>query len=272
MIDLQTAIIIFTLTGLASGVLSALYGIGGGIIIVPLLYRYLLTLQLPHGIEMHSAVATSLLAMLVITANSIYWHYKKGNILLAEVHKMLPWIAIGAFIGGLLSSRIGGVILHELFVSVLLAGILFQVLRQDFFKTHVLEEFIHPTLKHNIVVCTVIGIISVMIGIGGSIMTLPYLRKARMPMINASAVSVALVPTVSLLGTLGYIFTASAYTFNLPGAFWGFIYLPAFIAISVGAVLGAPVGVKLCQTLSDSVLATSYFLLLIVLLIISMQL
>ncbi|MDO8954963.1 MAG: sulfite exporter TauE/SafE family protein [Gammaproteobacteria bacterium] len=266
MIDAQLIIVLFLIVGLITGMFSALFGIGGGVIIVPLLYRYFSNLDLPDRLQMHVAVATSLLTMLLITSNSIYWHYKKGDILIPELKKMLPWVAVGAFVGSMLGSRIGVIVLHDLLVTVLLGAIILKVLKIDFFKNYSMHDFIHPTFTHNAVVCSLVGFISVLIGVGGSIMTVPYLRNAKMPMLNATSLSVSLVPAVSLFGTLGYMFAIKS-TIALPSSCWGYVYMPAFICISLGAVLGAPIGIRLAHVLSDRVIASSYVVLLLVLLV-----
>jgi uncharacterized membrane protein YfcA len=269
MIDFELMVILFLFLGAITGLLSGLYGFGGGIVIVPFLYDYLSYFKLPGQLEMHIAVATSLLCMLFIAVNAIYWHYKAGDIVLSQVKEMLPWLVVGAFLGSLLGGRVHGIFLHELFVTVLLAGIILQTLRLDFFRSHTLDEFIHPTLKHNAIVSTTIGLISVMVGIGGSVMAVPYLRNARMPMLNAACVAVCLVPAISLLGSLGYIFTTHTGVV-LPPDCWGLIYMPAFVWIVLGAVIGVPIGVRLSHILSDKILAASYFLLLIVLALVAM--
>lgn len=254
-------IILFIMTGVVTGALSAIFGFGGGIIMVPVLYEYLSYLNLDSTMTMHVAIATSLLTMLVITTNTIYAHHKRGDIVLPVVKRMIPWISIGAFVGSIIAASLESALLHNLFVAFLVIAILLQIMRHDFVESHELKDFVKPSFGHNALTCTLIGFIAVLIGVGGSVMTVPFLRQAKMPIVNAASIAVSLVPAVSIFGTLGY-FIVSFYVpvslnYNI-----GYIYLPAFVLISLGTLVGVPMGVRLSHVISDKVLAVTFVILL----------
>jgi uncharacterized membrane protein YfcA len=115
-------------------------------------------------------------------------------------------------------------------------------------------------------VSLVTGFLSVLVGVGGSVFTLPLFRHAKLPMEYASGTAVALTPAVAGVGALMYV-AMGFYQTGLPSFSVGYLSLPAFVAVSLGSLAGVPVGLKLSHQLADNVKAKLYRYCLVIILI-----
>ena len=126
---LSTIIIIFLLTGLVSGFLAGLLGVGGGIIIVPVTYFVLLQLEYSQDIVMHVAIASSLGVICFTSISSIRSHLKLKNTNLNIVKKWGIGIVVGSILGSLSASSISGenlVIIFVILAFLISMNMLFQ--------------------------------------------------------------------------------------------------------------------------------------------------
>ena len=247
--------ILFLLTGLITGLLSSLMGIGGGLVVVPGMYLYLAyILHLKEAIVMHLAIGTSLAVMIITTSGSIISHAKRGDILWPVVWKMFPYIAVGSFIGSIVSVYLHSEFLRYLFILFLVYVIAKAIFKKQFTKTYKVEDFKLPAYWFLSSFSVVLGVLCVLLGVGGSPISIPLLRKYKMPMRQAASIAVAIAPAVCIVGIIGYIYTGWNYP-NLPAHSFSFIYLPAFFGISIGTLIGVPIGTKISHALSDKNLA-----------------
>lgn len=259
-------ILLYLTAGCLTGILSALFGMGGGLIIVPTLY-WLFTFQgMNSAFVMHLAVGTSLAVMIVTVINSAWTHHQKGNVIWPLVRLMILPMALAVFLGTISSRYIYSVDLRYLFIVFLVYTVLAAVFKKDFTARYVRKDFIMPNRCKAVTLAFMTGFISVLLGIGGSVVTVPFFRKARMPMQNAAACAAALSPVIALVGTLGYIIVGWRMP-ALPHDSLGFVYLPAFFGIALGTFAGVPSGARLARRIPDHLLAKIYvgMLILIVL-------
>lgn len=256
---------VFTLIGVVIGVLSSLFGLGGGFVVVPILYVYL-----PHVIPaeyvMHTAVGTSLAVMIINSANSTYNHAKQGNVNWVVFKQLAGFIAAGSLIGGLLARYIDGGWLKFAFIMLLCYVILSNLFKRKVNNNDELPVSPLPGCMSRLIVGLFIGIISTLLGIGGSVMTIPYLRKYGMRMLHAVALATPLGLPIAIVGASAYLASGLRVS-DMPDSAIGFIYLPALIGFSLGGMIGVPIGRRWAQKLPDTLFFSMYIWLLIIVVI-----
>ncbi len=252
--------------GIAAGLLAGLFGLGGGLILVPIFYLSFPLLDVPSWAIMHLAIGTSLAIMIVTSADSAYSHHKKGDILWSEVKKLAPFYALGALIAALSTAFIPSHLLRYFFIALLVYVILHSILKKDFTEDHPLSDYRPPNRLVLALFGTFTGCLSALLGIGGSPITVPFLRNYKLPMVNTVAIAATLAAPIALFGAAGYAITGWGIA-GLPDWTTGFIYWPAIPGIIVGVLCTVPLGTRLSHSLSDKLVARAYVGLLIAVLI-----
>ncbi|WP_339265160.1 sulfite exporter TauE/SafE family protein [Paenibacillus sp. FSL W8-0187] len=259
------ALIVFTFIGVFIGVLSSLFGLGGGFVVVPILYVFL-----PHVVPaeyvMHTAVGTSLAVMIINSTNSTYNHSKQGNINWMVFRQLAGFIASGALIGGLLARYIDGGLLKCAFIMLLCYVIISNLYKKTANSNDEFPISPLPGRMSRFVIGSFIGIISTLLGIGGSVMTIPYLRKYGMRMLHAVALATPLGLPVAIVGASTYL-ASGLRVAGMPDSTIGFIYIPALIGFSLGGLIGVPIGRRWAQKIPDTLFFRIYLWLLIIVVI-----
>jgi uncharacterized membrane protein YfcA len=225
----------FALTGIFAGFLAGYLGIGGGLVLVPVLSWIFSRDPATAGIAVQMAVATSLATMLFSSLSSVISHHRRGSILWPLVQKLLPGLLLGALLGTIIADSISSAALGSVFgVFALLIGI--QMLRGA-------AQTGSRPLPGAIATGTVgffIGSISSLLGIGGGSMTVPWILWHGKQIRNAVATAAACGYPIAVAGTIGFIVLGN----DTPGtATLGYIQLQALAGVAVFSVLGAPLGV-----------------------------
>lgn len=234
--------------GSCAGLLAGLFGIGGGIILVPILI-WLFKMQSIGGESLVvMAIATSLATINITSISSVYAHHRLGAIHWQTVMRLAPGILIGSIIGTVIADQLPGKIL-KLFFAIYLLIVALQMALQIKPKA----DSIHFSAPVLISAGGVIGTLSAILGIGGGTLTVPFLVKCRLPMRNAVAISSACGLPIAVAGTLSYALLGWHKT-NLPMHSFGYVYLPAFFGIIFTSVLFAPIGAKLAHTIPTQTL------------------
>lgn len=233
----------YLLTGAFVGFAAGLLGIGGGLIIVPVLTTALVYFtQSEHVV--HMAIATSLATILVTSLSSVRAHHQHDAVRW-DIFKMLAFgVLIGAFIGGWISQYFSGRELAIIFgvLELLIALNMLLALKPN--PSRSLPGFWGNTLAG-----ALIGKFASIVGIGGGTLTTPYLVWNNISMHQAIATSTAVSLPVALAGTIGYILAGFSAE-NLPAYTTGYIYWPAFLGIIASSIFFAPVGAKLAHRLN----------------------
>jgi uncharacterized membrane protein YfcA len=260
------ALLMFFVAGLSTGLLAGLFGLRGGLVLVPLFY-----LSFPHlGIStvflMHLAVDTSLAITIFTSTDFAYSRHRKGDVLWSEVKKLAPFYAVGALTAAVVSKWISSPYLRYFFIALLISVILRALFKKGFTDDHPLADYSPPgrPVMAAFGVCT--GCLSALLGIGGSPITVPFLRNTRLPMVNTVAIAATLGVPIALFGAVGYVITG----WNDPGLpAWttGYVYWPAIPGIVVGVLATVPLGTRLSHSLPDKLVARGYVVLLIAVLI-----
>ncbi len=262
-------IISFMAIGAFTGIAAGLLGIGGGLIIVPftlIVFDYLTGHQdfnIPHELQAHVAIATSLATIIFTAISAIYSQHRKQAIDWLVFWQLVPGILAGAFMGAWLATFI-----PRTWLLLVFAGFLMLVSIKMWLGWLPRHKAQLPSLPVTSLVALLIGIVSSLVGIGGGTMTVPFLNRSRIAIQNAVAISSALGLPISLFGTLGFYWHSLENNIGViisqPGML-GYVYLPAFFAIISLSVLTAPVGVYLSHRLSKRALSRFFSILLIIL-------
>lgn len=255
----------FFIIGALVGLLSMIFGIGGGLVIVPAISVFLQYSGYNHNVAMKTAVATSLFTIMGSTLNVLRHHHRSGNVPWFLVRKFLPCIIVGSVIGSIISSQVPGNWLAYLFIIFLFYIIVRAFFGKNFKTTYQMKDFIEPGLINKNIVGFIVGMLSVLIGVGGNILFIPYLRHYKFPMKNATAFTVGLAPCLAFIGGFGYLIEGMHLSKKMMSPYSiGYINLPAFILIMLGSFLGARMGRKLLKLVDDQLQAKTYLIFLMV--------
>ncbi|MEO5329860.1 MAG: sulfite exporter TauE/SafE family protein [Magnetococcus sp. THC-1_WYH] len=247
------------ITGLLAGVVAGLFGVGGGIIIVPALLFLFAHYEINPEVIMHLAVGTSLATIVVTNISSTLNHHRRGGVDWKHVIQFTPGILLGAWLGAQVAAIMNGAVLRLLFGCFEVAVGL-QMLRgkkEGGVATPLLPGFFNPALG------LVIGTISSLFGIGGGTLAVPVLNLLRgLPMIKAVGSASAMGFFLACSGALGYIQSGWNHA-NLPAGAFGFVLPSAFFGIVCGTLLTTPIGVRLAHTLPQSQLKRGFGIFLV---------
>lgn len=250
--------LIYLATGALVGLAAGLLGIGGGLLIVPVLSSvFLYFLNTPEVV--HIAIGTSLATIVVTSFSSARAHHSHGAIRWDAVKLLSIGVLFGAFIGGWSSQFVASDMLGKIF-GILELLIAINMLMA--FKPSPHRQL--PGLVGNSFSGTIIGGVSSLVGIGGGTLTTPYLVWNNLSMHNAIATSTAVSIPVAIAGTIGY-FIAGLGASDLPQYATGYLYWPAFFGIVVASYFTAPIGAKWAHQLPVKVLKRTFGIFLIVL-------
>ncbi|MCK4492707.1 MAG: sulfite exporter TauE/SafE family protein [Methylococcales bacterium] len=247
------------LLGIISGVLSGLFGLGGGLMIVPVLLTLFSTQTfIPVEQQMIFAIATSLATIIFTSMASIVAHQQQKNILWFKVRRLLPGILIGAVLGTFVTDKISSDNLRFFFISYLFYSALKMAL-----SLNIKPKGIKQYKWLDYIAGGVIGLLSSLLGIGGGSLTVPYLANTQTPMKNAVAISCTCGLPIACSATLSYIFLGLSQP-NLPDWSLGYVYLPPFLGIVVCSIFTAPIGAKYANQLAAKTLKRYFSLILFI--------
>lgn len=256
--------IIYIIIGLLAGFLAGLFGIGGGLIIIPMLSYALLMQGVEQGLIMHIAVATSLAVIFFTSISAVIAQTRYSAIDWRIFTWMSFGLCFGSFIGAIAASLVSGQILQ------FVIGLFSLTIALQLFLTTlpVFQQVNHNSPKKIAgIIFTAggvfIGLASAIFGIGGGSLTVPYLTWCRVPMKTAVGTSSACALPISLVSSIGYIIMSRGITM-LPSGSVGYIYFPALVPIAVFSVVCARFGVNVAHRLSSKLLKRAFALLLLV--------
>ena len=246
------------ITGAVAGILAGLFGIGGGIIIVPVLEIVLGLIGIDSSIRMHVSVATSLAIIIPTSISSAIKHHQHQAIDFKIIKNWGPFILFGALFGTWIASQLHGHILAIIFAFISL----FISFKMIFFReTYNLSDKVPFSPIMNIVP-TSIGLLSSMMGIGGGTFSVMTLTLFNQPIHRAIGTASLLGIFISLPGAIGFVITGWNDP-RLPEMNLGYVSLIGFALISPMTVLTAPLGVKIAYIFSESKLSKMFGVLLI---------
>lgn len=246
-------------TGLAGGVIAGMLGVGGGIVVVPLLDTALGTLGVDPAIRMHVAVATSLATIIPTSISSSRAHNAKGAVDGELTRRWGVAILIGAVVGTLIASHVQSVVLSAVFAVVAFAVAMKMLLPLD-----------HVTLANDVphgvaaqAMPVAIGATSTMMGIGGGTLSVPILTLLNYPIHRAVGTAALFGLIISIPGTIGYILGGWGDP-RLPVGSLGFVNAIGFLLIAPMTWISAPWGAAIAHRLSKRQLGVAFGIFLLI--------
>lgn len=257
-IELSPQIItIYVLTGIFAGVIGGMLGLGGGIIIVPVLHFLFMQQQFPASVLMHLAVTTSLATIIVTSISATYAHHKKEAVIWPVVKRFAPGIVIGTGLGAILADSLSSDALRVAFgIFEILVAI------QIWFELKPKAQDSLPGSTGMFGAGTGIGMFSTLLGIGGGTLTVPYLLWCNINIRNAVAISSACGFPIAVAGTIALIIAGWNST-NLPANAISYLYWPAALIIIAMTIFFAPLGARLAHYLPVRLLKRIFSILLL---------
>ena len=234
---------LYLAVGAVAGVLAGLLGIGGGLVIVPMLVFCMELQHLPQELIMHLALGTSMASIMFTSVSSFMAHHRRGAVEWSVVRRIVAGILLGTFVGAWIAAQMSTGALKVFFV-VFLYYVCYQMLTGK--KPKASRQL--PGMAGMSCAGGVIGVVSSLVGIGGGTLSVPFMFWHNIPIHRAIGTSAAIGFPIAVSGTLGYISSGWGAE-NLPAWSLGYVSIPALVSIAVMSVLTAPLGVRLAHSL-----------------------
>ncbi len=222
--------------GLLVGLFAGMLGIGGGVIIVPLLVFLFTAQQFAVDRVLHLALGTSLASIVFTNLSSLRAHHFRGGVRWDIVRTATPAIVAGTLVGTVFADRMSSRYLAVIFTVFVLFSSLQMWVDKKPLATRTL-----PGKAGLSTAGFAVGALCSLVGVGGGILVIPLMTICNVPMINAIGTSAALGLPISIGGALGYVITGLGQT-KLPPLSLGYIYVPALVGLVVGSFVTVPFG------------------------------
>ncbi|MCE3026709.1 sulfite exporter TauE/SafE family protein [Salinicola sp. DM10] len=261
---------VLLLCGGLAGITTVLFGFGGGFVVVPLMYILLIAVHGPDSTmglaAMHIAVATSTALMIFAASLSTWRHHRRRTVQWRLVRPLVGYIAIGAVLGAAAAVSLSGDWVRWVFIGYLGLTIADAILRPGFL--HQASSGVRPMGRLlTAITGLLIGVIAAFLGVGGSVMTVPLMRRRGASMTAATAMANPLSLPMAVSGTATYVLLSAGDTALGPW-YAGYVDLRALLALAVGAWLGIRLASLWIGRIPDRIHARVYLLLLTVVLVV----
>ncbi|MGH8529882.1 MAG: sulfite exporter TauE/SafE family protein [Nevskiales bacterium] len=251
-----TTLAIYLVTGAVAGLMAGLFGVGGGMIMVPALAFVLPAQGTDTAITMQVAIGTSLAVISATSISSMRRHHQHQAVLWPVFRAMAAGLAIGAVAGAFLAD----VLPSRALAQIVGVGALLTALQMWLD----LKPQGHTALPGTPALATaggVIGTLSSLIGIGGGSLTVPFLCWCSVPVRQAVGTAAACGVPIAWAGAIGFLLAGLGEP-GRPDWSLGYVSVPGFLGIAVASVFTAPQGASLAHRLSPKLLKRSFALLL----------
>jgi len=250
---------LYPLIGALAGLLAGLFGIGGGLVIVPALNLIFVSFvqQIPAGSRMHFAIGTSLSVIVLTSLSSLRAHHRRGAVRWMAFRRLVPGILAGGFAGAVLADASSNRLLQSVFGVLLVMIAIYMMLGYRPSASRSL-----PDTKGCSVAGFAIGTVSALAGIGGGVMTVPFLVWCTAPIRIAVGTAAACTFPVALAGAIGFLVMGAGAAPDSTAS-TGYVFWPAVVGISAASVILAPVGARLAHSLPVERLRQGFALLLV---------
>lgn len=252
-------LLVLLVAGGFAGLVAGLLGVGGGIVLVPVLLFVFEQQAVDRSIVMHMALGTSLATIVVTSLSSIVAHQRKGAIVWPVVKRMTPGILVGALAGAGVADLLDSDTLKRMFAPFLVI-----VAYQLASKRTVDSSRELPGALGLTGVAGGVGALSSLFGIGGGSLNVPFLTWCGMPVRKAIASAAAMGFPIALAGAAGFVVSGWNSEVLPPQAF-GYIHLTAFLSVVAASTVTAPLGAHLAHVVPETLIKKIFAVLLVAL-------
>lgn len=250
--------LLYLLMGGVSGLLAGLFGIGGGLVLIPALVFAFAAAGLPEAVRMQLVIGTSLATITLTSLVSAWSHHRHGAVQWPYFVRLAPGMVLGTGLGAALAHRLPSASLQGIFAVLTLV----LALRVAFFnRMPDATGTTAPTRAWLLAAGLLLGLLPGLAGIGGGLVLVPFLLWRGLTPGQAVGTSAACMPPIGLAGALAYGVMGQSVT-GLPAGSLGYVYLPAMLAMAAGSMLLAPLGARLAHRLPRHWLRRGFALLM----------
>ncbi|MBT8079102.1 MAG: sulfite exporter TauE/SafE family protein [Gammaproteobacteria bacterium] len=239
--------------GGVAGLLAGLFGIGGGVVVVPIMELALAFFGVDAAIRMHIAVATSLAIIIPTSVSSTRAHHAHGAVDFELVKRWAFLVLVGSIAGTFVADSVHGRVLSGVF-AVFAFAVALKLIFQDGNKA------VTTAVPRNAAVLAIpfaIGVLSSMLGIGGGTISVMVMTMFGLPIHRAVGTAALFGLVISLPGTLSYVYLGFGDA-RLPPYSIGYISLVGFALVAPMTVMAAPLGARLAHGLSQKALRLAF--------------
>lgn len=249
---------IYLIIGAFAGIMSGLFGVGGGVVVIPALSNvFTHYTPIPQSYTMQMAVGTSLAIMIFTAMSALYAHHKRKVVRWDMFCDMLPGLIAGSVMGAIIAHFLPSALLKIIF-GIFLVFVSFRMIVNK--PNDETESRLSLTVIR--MSSFVIGVLSSVLGVGGGTLLVPFLLRCQLDMRQATGTSVACGLAVGIVATTCFMFIGLS---SIKHAEWstGYIYWPAFLGVVIASTLLAPLGAALAHTLPKEFLKRVFGLFLL---------
>lgn len=258
--DLVFLAISLVAAGAITGLLAGVFGVGGGAVIVPILYEVFRVIGVPEDVRMPLCVGTSLAVIIPTSIRSFNAHRAKGMV---DMSILKIW-AVPVVLGVIVGSYIARFAPADLFKIIFVIVAIFSALRLLFASDRWQLGTQMPGRVLMTVYGGVIGVLSALMGIGGGQLSSLFMTFYGRPIHQAVATSSGLGVLISIPGALGFIYAGWPKMDVLPPLSLGYVSLIGFILFIPTSIWTAPIGARLAHRLSKRKLEVVFGLFLLI--------
>jgi len=243
--------------GLVAGLLAGLLGVGGGIVVVPVLYHGFAQLGVDASVRMHVAVGTSLATVVATAFRSVRSHHARGAVDTTLLRAWGPAVVVGVLVGTAATSVVGGAALAGVFGAVALAVAAWMAFGDERWRLAAAP----PVGLPRFAVGGAIGLLSVMMGLGGGTLGVPTLTLLGVPIHRAVGTAAGLGVLIAVPGALGLALAGLGADARPPFCL-GYVNAVGFALIVPATWLAAPWGARWAHAVSRTTLRRLFALFL----------
>ncbi len=244
-------IVIYLAAGVFSGFVSGLFGVGGAFALAPALI-ITLTIQGVADVHiMHMTIATSLATQVVTAILTTVLRHRAGDLLLPLVWRLAPFVAVGALIGAAIGDALPGIVLKLMFIGFVAISIARALIMQHRRIAAGAGRDASVARGPAVLFFAILsGASGGVLGPGPAILLAPQLRRLNFAMPVIAAANATLAGLVGIMAAGGYI-VGGFNEIGLPAHSLGYLYLPGFAALTLGALAGSPIGIRFSHRVRD---------------------
>ena len=254
-------VVLLLIGGCCAGFLAGFFGVGGGLILVPILLVYYQAINVTSLVSTHMALATSLLIVVCASLSSAYQYRKNGHV----VWKAVVWMGATSVVGGLIGAMIAGGMQGKSLRQILAGVVIVSALRM-FIETRKPRNEAMPPLQAPPLLGTgfLVGLLSALAGVGGGVLSIPVMNSMlKFPLKKALGTSSATIVITAFAAGVGYVIRGWSNTL-VPAGTLGYVDWLTALPLIAGSIPMAAVGAHVANRTKTTRLKRIFALFLLV--------